>query len=103
MTLKNEEPDVTIVSIRPGVVDSEMQREVREVYHDKMDAGDRAKFIKAKAEGTLLRPEQPGNVIARLAIGAGRELSGKFLRCVRMTSEEMGSLLINFAVGTTKH
>jgi len=28
----------------------------------------------------LLKPEQPGNVIAKLAVGAGKELSGKFLR-----------------------
>ena len=79
MTLRAEEPDVTTVSIRPGVVDSEMQREIREVHADTMDEKDRVKFLEAKKMGTLLRPEQPGNVIARLAVGAPKELSGQFL------------------------
>lgn len=79
MTLKNEEPDVTTVSIRPGVVDSDMQKEIREVHHTTMDEKDREKFLEAKEKGKLLRPEQPGNVIARLAIAAPKVLSGKFL------------------------
>jgi hypothetical protein len=80
LTLKNEEPEITTVSIRPGVVDSEMQREIREVHMERMDEADTVKFRKAKEEGTLLRAEQPGNVIARLALGAEKEISGKFLR-----------------------
>lgn len=79
MTLKNEEPDVTTLSIRPGVVDSDMQREIREVHNATMDEKDRVKFLEAKRMGTLLRPEQPGNVIAKLAVGAPKELSGQFL------------------------
>jgi NAD(P)-dependent dehydrogenase (short-subunit alcohol dehydrogenase family) len=79
MTLKNEEPDVITVSVRPGVVDSDMQKEIREVHHTTMDEKDREKFLEAKEKGKLLRPEQPGNVIARLVIGAPKELSGKFL------------------------
>lgn len=79
MTLKNEEPEVTTVSVRPGVVDSDMQKEIREVHHKTMDEKDREKFLKAKEKGELLRPEQPGNVIARLAVGAPRELSGMFV------------------------
>lgn len=79
MTLKNEEPDVTTVSIRPGVVDSDMQKEIREVHHSTMDEKDREKFLEAKEKGKLLRPEQPGNVIAALAVTAPKELSGKFL------------------------
>jgi len=78
-TLKTEEPDITTVSIRPGVVDTEMQRELREVHHDKLDKKDQEKFMNAKADNTLLRPEQPGNVLARLALGASRDLSGQFL------------------------
>ena len=31
LTLSTEEPDVTTMAIRPGVVDTEMQREIREV------------------------------------------------------------------------
>jgi len=39
-------------------------------------------FADLKSTGKLLKPEQPGNVIAKLAIGAPNELSGKFLKCV---------------------
>ncbi|KAF2453357.1 short-chain dehydrogenase [Lineolata rhizophorae] len=77
LTLAVEEPDVTTVSIRPGVVDTEMQREVRDV--NDMDPAVRARFIELKATGGLLKPEQPGNVIAKLALNAPKELSGKFL------------------------
>lgn len=78
-TLAVEEPAVTTVSIRPGVVDTEMQREIREVHHERMSEGDRGKFKGLKEQGALLRPEQPGRVIARLAVGARREFSGRFL------------------------
>ncbi|XMA19095.1 hypothetical protein WAI453_011886 [Rhynchosporium graminicola] len=77
-TLANEEPLITTVSVRPGVVDTEMQIEVRS--HDTvMDSKDAAKFKSLHEEGKLLKPEQPGNVMARLAIGAEKHLSGKFL------------------------
>lgn len=47
---------------------------------DVMDEKDVKKFKGLHEDGGLLRPEQPGDVIAKLAVGAGRELSGKFLR-----------------------
>ncbi|EXJ92924.1 hypothetical protein A1O3_01480 [Capronia epimyces CBS 606.96] len=80
MTLKNEEPDVIAVSVRPGVVDTAMQVDIREKYLQNMDEQDQAKFIGAKRDGKLLPPEKPGHVIAELAVRAGNELSGLFLR-----------------------
>jgi NAD(P)-dependent dehydrogenase (short-subunit alcohol dehydrogenase family) len=82
LTLGAEEPDVTTISIRPGVVDTEMQREIREVHHEQMSDKDRTKFAGLKIEGGLLRPEQPGHVIAKLAAAEAdtvKEFSGKFL------------------------
>lgn len=79
LTLSVEEPDITTISIRPGVVDTEMQREIREVHHERMSEKDREKFSGLKSSGGLLKPEQPGNVIAKLAVSGGKELSGKFL------------------------
>ncbi|KAK3203143.1 hypothetical protein GRF29_112g307935 [Pseudopithomyces chartarum] len=64
LTLAVEEPDVVTVSVRPGVVDTEMQRAIREQHGSAMSEKDRAKFKGLKEEGGLLRPEQPGNVIA---------------------------------------
>ncbi|EXJ68861.1 uncharacterized protein A1O5_07793 [Cladophialophora psammophila CBS 110553] len=80
MTLNNEEPDVTTLSIRPGVVDTAMQMEIREKYLHNMDEKDQQKFLSAKRDGKLLPPEKPGNVIAELAVRAKKELSGSFLR-----------------------
>lgn len=79
LTLATEEPEVTTVSIRPGVVDTEMQREIREVHKENMDKNDAKKFSELKSTNTLLKPEQPGNVMARLALRAPKELSGQFL------------------------
>ncbi|KAF2644716.1 NAD(P)-binding protein [Massarina eburnea CBS 473.64] len=79
LTLSAEEPDVITVSIRPGVVDTEMQREIREVHNKAMSETDAAKFSGLKTDGGLLKPEQPGHVIANLVVGAEQELNGKFL------------------------
>lgn len=79
MTIAAEEQDVTSLSIRPGVVDTEMQRELREIHHTIMDAKDAQKFADLKARNKLLKPSQPGNVIAQLVLNADKSLRGKFL------------------------
>ncbi len=78
-TLAVEEPDVTTVSIRPGVVDTEMQRAIREEHVQSMSAHDQEKFQGLYKEGKLVRPEQPAGVLANLALRGDKELSGKFL------------------------
>jgi NAD(P)-dependent dehydrogenase (short-subunit alcohol dehydrogenase family) len=79
LTLSVEEPDVTTVSVRPGVVDTEMQRAIREEHNKTMSPSDQEKFHGLHKEGKLVRPEQPGTVIANLAVSGTTELSGKFL------------------------
>ncbi|KAF9740113.1 hypothetical protein PMIN02_006377 [Paraphaeosphaeria minitans] len=79
LTLSIEEPDVTTISIRPGVVDTEMQREIRELHNTTMTEIDAAKFAGLKKDGGLLKPEQPGHVLAKLAVAGDKDLSGKFL------------------------
>ncbi|KAI9841094.1 MAG: hypothetical protein M1837_000998 [Sclerophora amabilis] len=79
LTLSVEEPDITTISIRPGVVDTDMQREIRETHVANMDAQDAEKFGSLKREGKLLKPEQPGYVMAKLVMDARKELSGRFL------------------------
>ena len=71
---------MTTISIRPGVVDTEMQRELRDVHHTRMDAKDVAKFAGLKRDGGLLAPEMPGHVIAKLALDGPPALTGRFLR-----------------------
>lgn len=80
MTLSAEEPNITCISVRPGVVDTQMQRELRDVHFSGMQEKDSARFFILHKEGGLLKPEQPGNVIAKLLLDGPRELSGKFLR-----------------------
>lgn len=78
MTLAVEEKDITTLSIRPGVVDTEMQREIREKHNTAMDEADAARFAELKKTGGLLKPEQPGHVMAKLVLDAPKELSVKF-------------------------
>ncbi|KAK5197356.1 hypothetical protein LTR96_001056 [Exophiala xenobiotica] len=80
MTLKAEEPEITTVSVRPGVVDTAMQVDIREKFLKNLDEKDQKKFGSAKDDGILLPPENPGRVIAELAIRAEKDLSGQFLR-----------------------
>lgn len=79
MTLKSEETDIVAVAIRPGTVDTDMQASLRNEFAELMDPEDKAKFATLKENGNLLRPEQPGNVIARLVLHAPASFGGKFL------------------------
>ena len=80
MTLAVEEPDITTISLRPGVVDTDMQRDIRDIYQEHMDYKDREKFSSLYKTGQLLKPEQPGHVIAKLVLAGTKELSGQFIR-----------------------
>ncbi len=80
MTLRNEEPDIVAVAIRPGTVDTDMQTSLRDQYAEHMDPEDKAKFANLKKNGQLLRADQPGNVMARLALDVPIKFSGQFLR-----------------------
>ncbi|KAI9699541.1 MAG: hypothetical protein M1820_007172 [Bogoriella megaspora] len=79
LTLAVEEPEITTIAIRPGVVDTDMQKEIRESHHDKMDEKDTKKFADLHRTGGLLEPEQPGHVMAKLALDGPKDLNGKLL------------------------
>lgn len=80
MQIACEEPELTVVAIRPGVVDTQMQQELRDVHSKLMEDTDNAKFFTAHRENALLRPESPGRVMAKLVLRPPKALSGKFLR-----------------------
>lgn len=82
LSLGDEEPDVTTVSIRPGMVDTEMQRELREDHATTLEPQVHSKFMAVHKEGKLLQPEQPGHVMAKLVLDAPSLLTGKFLSYV---------------------
>ncbi|KAJ3002022.1 hypothetical protein HKX48_002567 [Thoreauomyces humboldtii] len=77
--LGEEEQDVVSVAVRPGVVDTEMQRVIRDTGRDAMGDANHSKFVELNDGGNLLHPDVPGHVIAHLALRAPKELSGRFL------------------------
>lgn len=79
LSLGEEQPDVTSVSIRPGMVDTEMQRELREDHATTLEPQVHFKFMTVHKDGKLLKPEQPGHVMAKLVLDAPSTLTGKFL------------------------
>lgn len=77
-----EEPDITSVAIAPGRVDTDMQSVVRSAGKDVMDKAQYDNFVDAYRQGNLLKPEQPGHVIAKFVAQPRKDLSGNFLKYV---------------------
>ncbi|MFO7540877.1 MAG: SDR family NAD(P)-dependent oxidoreductase [Chloroflexota bacterium] len=77
--LAEEEPAITAVAVRPGVVDTAMQDEIREKGVDGMPAAAHGRFVEMHQQGSLLPPEKPGRAIALLALYAPLSWSGRFL------------------------
>ncbi|KAJ3090177.1 hypothetical protein HK102_004481 [Quaeritorhiza haematococci] len=75
-----EEQSCISVAVRPGVVDTDMQTQIRtEGLERGMPSSTHSKFVNLHSSGKLLPPEDPGRVIANLALRATRDLSGKFV------------------------
>ncbi|KAJ3331971.1 hypothetical protein HDU91_003197 [Kappamyces sp. JEL0680] len=87
-SLAKEEPDITSVSIRPGVVDTAMQTLIRQEGKKGMADAFHRRFVDLHADDKLLRPEQPAAAIARLAVSPIRELSGTFIDWQNVPLEE---------------
>ena len=82
-TVAKEEPSITTIAVRPGMVDTQMQADIREKYLSNMDQDDAEKFTGAHKNGKLLPPQRPAHVIAMLALDsrpAVKEFSGSFLQ-----------------------
>jgi NAD(P)-dependent dehydrogenase (short-subunit alcohol dehydrogenase family) len=77
--LAAEEPEITAIAFRPGVVDTAMQATIRREGAGCMAAEDYARFVHLYEEQELLPPEVPGCALAVLSFYAPREWSGGFL------------------------
>jgi NAD(P)-dependent dehydrogenase (short-subunit alcohol dehydrogenase family) len=77
--LAAEEKDVTALTVRPGVVDTDMQAVLRDDADNAMPADQIAYYRQLKERRELEPPEIPARAIAWLALYAPREFSGKFL------------------------
>ncbi|KAM3418389.1 hypothetical protein BST61_g4383 [Cercospora zeina] len=80
--LHEEEEAITAVAIRPGEVDTELQRNLREKYAacGMMPSADAAKFHALKHNGGLLPPSVPARVIGELVLNASRDVGGRVFR-----------------------
>ena len=78
--LAEEEPSITAMCLRPGVVDTDMQGVIRTLGPGVMPAHQSDYYQELKQSGKLEPPEIPGRVVAWLALQAPRKYSGEFLR-----------------------
>ena len=81
-----ENPKVRFFSLRPGVIDTEMQREIRDSKG--MTESDLSKFQGLKAEGQLEPPEVPARSAVWLLVEGPLERSGEF---IQYTDEQVKS------------
>jgi hypothetical protein len=56
-----------------------MQSNIRESGRAHMAPSDHNNFVREKEEGSLVKPEDPGHVIAGLAVSGPESLSGEFV------------------------
>ena len=77
--LAAEEPRLTVMAIRPGVVDTRMQDQIRREGPGIMSAEQVSYYQELKTRGELEAPEVPGRSSAWLALHGPREFSGQFL------------------------
>jgi NAD(P)-dependent dehydrogenase (short-subunit alcohol dehydrogenase family) len=74
-----EEPDLTVIALRPGVVDTRMQELLRSEGPVKMPPDQAAFYRDLKTAGRLEPPQVPARAIAWLALYAPHEWSGDFM------------------------
>jgi NAD(P)-dependent dehydrogenase (short-subunit alcohol dehydrogenase family) len=77
--LAAEEPAVTALTVRPGVVDTDMQAVLRNETDNAMPVEQIAYYRQLKERGELEPPQIPARAIAWLALYAPREFSSQFL------------------------
>lgn len=75
--LAAEEKEITSITVQPGRVDTDMQAQIRETAKEAMGQAQYDNFVDAFEQGKLLKPEQPGNVVAKFVASPQRDLSGK--------------------------
>jgi len=76
--LAKEEKDIISLSLRPGVVETDMQRTLRDKGEGPM-GNDHQKFKSLHEEGKVLAPELPARAFADAAEHASIALSGQLL------------------------
>jgi len=70
---------VVAVALRPGVVDTRMQQDLRSRSNEDMPSELRAIFTAYKQKGRLVPPERPAQIIAYLCSNRAGDVNGKVL------------------------
>lgn len=78
--LAEEEPTITAIALRPGVINTSMQETIREKGKVGMPEPVYKKFVDLYEQGKLLAPGLPGKAAAILALYAPHEWSGQFIQ-----------------------
>ncbi|EPS40921.1 hypothetical protein H072_5180 [Dactylellina haptotyla CBS 200.50] len=79
LTLAHEEPEITTISIAPGVVDTDMQKDIRQGHGNTMTSQEHSMFVGLKENGILVSPDTVGSVLGNLSLKLEKGLSGKYL------------------------
>lgn len=79
MMLAHEEPDITAIAVRPGMIDTAMQGTLRAEGVGHMDDATYVRFVEHFRKGELNPPELPGRATALLALHAPHDWSGEFI------------------------
>lgn len=82
MSIASEDKEVRTIAVAPGVVDTQMQVDIRDKFGPKGMTPDSLKrFTDLKDDNQLLPPEVPALVYSRLAVyGIPEELNGQYIR-----------------------
>lgn len=78
-SLALEEPDITAISLRPGIIDTEMQAQIRRQGTTGMPTQVHQRFVGFHQAGQLQPPEVPGRALVALALHAPHQWSGEFV------------------------
>ena len=77
---------VVAVALRPGVVDTRMQEEMRNRPPDEIPPELRALYAAYKQRGLLIAPERPAAMIAALCTGRAPDVNGRVLDAAELDS-----------------
>lgn len=81
LLLASAETDISAISVAPGVVDTSMQTEIRNVHSKHMDSKTAKRFLDLHKNKLLVSPSEPATVLVNLVTqGWDQSVNGKFVR-----------------------
>ncbi|VVT55487.1 uncharacterized protein SAPINGB_P004621 [Magnusiomyces paraingens] len=74
-----EEKDIFAIAIAPGIVDTNMQNNIRDNFGEGMSSDEHKFFHELHNTGKLLPPQIPAAVVANLSLRGSGDINGKYL------------------------